>query len=308
LRRFLIDTDTASDDAVALLMALRTEGVKVEAITVVAGNVPLEQGVQNALYTVERSGVDAPVYRGLAKPLLRPLRTARFCHGQDGMGDIGLPLAGRIPAAGNGVDAIIDTIRRFAGQITLVTLGPLTNVAVAVLKEPSIAGMVKECVVMGGIGLGHGNVVPAAEYNIWVDPEAAKIVFAAGFPITMVGWDVSRRYAAFGPEDAEKLRAISPLGEFVVSIQKAMRVFCIEKLKQDGFDLPDPIAMAVALDPNVAVRVERLHVDVETKGELTSGETVVDHLGITGHPPNANVVLDASRERFLSVLHSALRD
>lgn len=307
MRHFLIDTDTASDDAVALLMALRTEGIRVEAITVVAGNVPLEQGVQNALYTVERSGAKAPVYPGLAKPLLRPLRTAQFCHGNDGMGDIGLPLSGRRPASGNGVDAIVDTIRRFPGEITLVTLGPLTNVAVAILKEPSLVGMVKECVVMGGIGLGHGNVVPAAEYNIWVDPEAARIVFNSGLPITMVGWEISRRYAAFNADDAEGLRSVSELGEFVVSIQKAMRVFCIEKLKQDGFDLPDPIAMAVAIDPEVAVRMERLHVDVETKGELTAGETVVDHLGITGEPANANVVLEASRERFLSVLYDSLR-
>ncbi len=307
MRHFLIDTDTASDDAVALLMALRTEGIRVEAITVVAGNVPLEQGVQNALYTVERSGAKAPVYPGLAKPLLRPLRTAQFCHGNDGMGDIGLPLSGRRPASGNGVDAIVDTIRRFPGEITLVTLGPLTNVAVAILKEPALVGMVKECVVMGGIGLGHGNVVPAAEYNIWVDPEAARIVFNSGLPITMVGWEISRRYAAFNADDAEGLRSVSELGEFVVSIQKAMRVFCIEKLKQDGFDLPDPIAMAVAIDPEVAVRMERLHVDVETKGELTAGETVVDHLGITGEPANANVVLEASRERFLSVLYDSLR-
>jgi len=307
LRHFLIDTDTASDDAVALLMALRTEGIRVEAITVVAGNVPLEQGVQNALYTVERSGAKAPVYPGLAKPLLRPLRTAQFCHGNDGMGDIGLPLSGRRPASGNGVDAIVDTIRRFPGEITLVTLGPLTNVAVAILKEPSLVGMVKECVVMGGIGLGHGNVVPAAEYNVWVDPEAARIVFNSGLPITMVGWEISRRYAAFNPDDVEGLRSVSELGEFVVSIQKAMRVFCIEKLKQDGFDLPDPMAMAVAIDPEVAVRMERLHVDVETKGELTAGETVVDHLGITGEPANANVVLEASRERFLSVLYDSLR-
>jgi len=167
--------------------------------------------------------------------------------------------------------------------------------------------MVERSIVMGGIGLGHGNVVPAAEYNIWVDPEAAKVVFDSGFPITMVGWDVSRRYAAFGPDDAGELKRVSKLGEFVVSIQKAMRVFCIEKLKQDGFDLPDPIAMAVALDPDVATRTERLHVDVETKGELTAGETVVDHLGITGEEPNADVVLEASRERFLSVLYAALR-
>ncbi|HHE51849.1 MAG TPA: nucleoside hydrolase, partial [Candidatus Acetothermia bacterium] len=217
MRHFLIDTDTASDDAVALVMALNYPDVQVEAITVVAGNVPLKLGVQNALYTVERCQSDVPVYAGLGKPLLRPLQTAQFIHGQDGMGEIGLPLHGRVPAPGHGIDMIIDTIQRFAGEITLVTLGPLTNIAVALHRDPQIAELVKRCVIMGGIGLGHGNIVPAAEYNIWVDPEAAKIVFESGLPITMVGWDVSQKHATFDDEQAEELRSLSSLGEFCVS-------------------------------------------------------------------------------------------
>jgi len=307
LRRFLIDTDTASDDAVALVMALNRSDVQIEAITVVAGNVPLELGVQNALYTVERCGAQVPVYEGCEKPLLRPLETAQFVHGQDGMGDIGLPLSGRKPADGDGVEVTIDTISHFAGDITLVTLGPLTNVAVALLRDPSIACKVKECVVMGGIGLGHGNVVPAAEYNVWVDPEAAKIVFESGLPIKMVGWDVSQKFATFGAKDAEALRRVSPLGAFCVDIQRCLREFGVNQLKLDGFDLPDPIAMAVALDPEVATMTKRLHVDIETKSELTRGATVVDHLGITGKEPNAEVVLEASRERFLHLLYDAVR-
>src|SRR5689334_6529842 len=188
MRRFLIDTDTASDDAVALVMALHAkdvEEVQVEAITVVAGNVPLEQGVQNALYTVELCKSRVPVYQGMAAPLLRPLQTAQHVHGRDGMGEIGLPLHGRTPATGHAVDIIRETIRRHPHEITLVTLGPLTNVAMALLLEPALAGLVKECVIMGGIGEGYGNVTPVAEYNIWVDPEAAKIVYASGLPITM---------------------------------------------------------------------------------------------------------------------------
>ncbi len=307
MRRFLIDTDTASDDAVALVMALKDPEIQIEAITVVAGNVPLEQGVQNALYTGERCGKQVPVYEGLAKPLLRPLETAQFVHGQDGMGEIGLPLTGRTPADGHAVDVIIDTIRRFAGEITLVTLGPLTNVAVALTRDPSIASMVNECVVMGGIGLGHGNVVPAAEYNIWVDPDAAKIVFESGLPITMVGWDISQRYAAFDETQAEELKSLSPLGEFCVDIQEGLRRFGIEKLDLGGFDLPDPIAMAVAIDPTVATVTKHLHVAIETKSELTRGATVVDHLGITGQEPNARVVLAASRERFLHILYDAVQ-
>lgn len=307
MRRFLIDTDTASDDAVALVMALNHPDVRIEAITVVAGNVSLKQGVQNALYTVERCGKQVPVYEGLEKPLLRPLETAQYVHGQDGMGDIDLPPSGRRPADGHAVNVIIDTIRRFVGEITLVTLGPLTNVAVALLRDPSTASKVEKCVIMGGIGFGHGNVVPAAEYNVWVDPEAAKIVFESDLPIVMVGWDVSQRFATFNDEEAEKIRSVSPLGQFCVDIQRCLREFGMNELKLVGFDLPDPIAMAVALDPKVATVTKRLHVAVETRSELTRGATVVDHLGITGQEPNAEVVLEASRERFLRVLYDAVR-
>ncbi len=307
MRHFVIDTDTASDDAVALVMALQHPEVRVEAITVVGGNVPLSHGVQNALYTVERCGRSTPVYAGIDKPMLRPLQTAQFCHGEDGMGDIGLPLTGRRPADGHGVDVLIETIHRFAGQITLVTLGPLTNVAVAMLRDPSIAQAIDRCVIMGGIGFGYGNIVPAAEYNIWVDPAAAKIVFESGMPIQMVGWDVSHKYATFTSEQADDLYAMSDLAAFCVDIQKALRAFGISYLKQDGFDLPDPIAMAVALEPDVATVIKQLRVDIEMQSELTRGATVVDHLRVSGREPNADVVLEASRERFLETLYAAVR-
>lgn len=150
-RHFLIDTDTASDDAVALVMAMRHPGVQIEAITVVAGNVPLDQAIQNALYTVELCQQAIPVYRGMPGPLTRPLETAQFVHGQDGMGDIGLPLTGRQPAAEHAVGVIIETIHRYAGEIILVTLGPLTNIATALRRDPMIANEVKECIIMGGI-------------------------------------------------------------------------------------------------------------------------------------------------------------
>ena len=308
MRHFVIDTDTASDDAVALVMALRHPDVQVEAITVVAGNVPLSHGVQNALYVVERCGKKTPVYAGIDKPMLRPLKTAQFCHGEDGMGDIGLPLKGRSPTDGHAVDVLTETIHRFAGQITLVTLGPLTNIAVALLRDPSLATAVERCVIMGGIGFGYGNIVPAAEYNVWVDPEAARIVFESELPIQMVGWDVSHKHATFTSEQAQALREVSDLAAFCVDIQKALRAFGIGYLKQDGFDLPDPIAMAVALEPDVATVTKRLRVDIETTSELTRGATVVDHLRVSGREPNVDVVLDASRERFLETLYAAVRE
>jgi purine nucleosidase len=308
MRHFLIDTDTASDDAVALVMALNYPDVQVEAITVVSGNVPVDQGVQNALYTVELCGKQVPVYRGLEKPLLRPLETAQHVHGEDGMADIGLSLSGRTPTPGHGATGIIETIHRFAGEITLVTLGPLTNVAHALLQDPSIASEVKECVVMGGIGKGHGNVTPVAEYNFWADPQAAKIVFESGLSIKMVGWDVSYTYATFDPQEANRLRGIgTPVAEFCVDIQGIVNEFALHKTKLDGFDLPDPIAMAVALDPAVASRTEPLFVAIEADSELCRGQTVVDHLAITEQEPNVEVVLEASRDRFLRILYDAVR-
>ena len=307
MRRFLIDTDTASDDAVALVMALKYPEAKIEAITVVAGNVPLEQAVQNALHTVELTGVDVPVYSGLAAPLLRPLETAQNVHGQDGMGDIGLPLYGRTPQPEHATDVIIDTINKHPGEITLVTLGPLTNVAVALLREPAIAGMVRECVIMGGTGQGYGNVTPVAEFNIWADPEAAKIVYESGMPLKMAGWDISYTYATFNPEDTARLRNIgTPLAEFIVDIQGVLTEFAIESSGLAGFDLPDPITMAIALEPEIATVTKRLFVAVETGGEWCRGQTVVDHLGVTGREPNVDVVLEANRERFLAMLHEAV--
>lgn len=307
MRHFLIDTDTASDDAVALVMALKQPEVQVEAITVVAGNVPLEQAVQNALYTVELCDKRVPVYGGLAKPLLRPLETAQFVHGQDGMGDIGLPLKGRLPAAGHAVAAIIETIHRFAGELILVTLGPLTNIAAALLQDPAIAGKVKECIIMGGTGQGYGNVTPVAEYNIWADPEAARIVFHSGLPIKMVGWDISRAYAVFDPEESRRLRSLdTPLAHFCVDIQTVLDKFAREENYLPGFDLPDPITMAIALNPAVATRSRRFFVTVETQSDLCRGQTVVDHLGVTKNKPNVEVVLEASRECFLQLLYGSV--
>jgi purine nucleosidase len=305
--RLLIDTDTGSDDAVALVMALKHPATTVEAVTVVAGNVPLEQGTQNALYTLELCGSDAPVFRGSAAPLLGPLESAQNVHGLDGMGDIGLPLSGREPAPGHAVDVLVERINASPGELTLVTLGPLTNVALALLRDPSIAGKVGHCVMMGGTGRGPGNVTPLAEYNVWADPEAAKVVFESGMPLTMVGWDISHEYAVFGPEDSKRLREVgTPLAEFCVDIQRVLDAWARENTRLAGFDLPDPIAMAVALDPSVATGTRRLFVAVETGGTWGRGQTVVDHLGVTGREPNVEVVTEASRGRFLEILHAAV--
>ena len=304
--RLLIDTDTASDDAVALLMAFRHPGTEVEAVTVGAGNVPLEQAVQNALYTREIAEADGGVYAGRAAPRRGSLRTAQFVHGQDGMGDIGLDLSGRAADEGDAVEVLIDRIRARPGELTLVTLGPLTNVAEAFERAPDLAGKLVRLVMMGGTSDAVGNMSPVAEFNIWVDPEAARIVFASGAPIVMVGWDISRKYAAFSHAEAGELAALGPLGRFSVQIQATLDGFARSHTNLPGFDLPDPIAMAVAIDPETATVTRRLHVDIETAGELTRGQTVIDHLGFTGRAPNAEVVFEASRQRLDRLLKLTL--
>lgn len=307
-RRFIIDTDTASDDAVALLMALRHPDVEVVAITVVAGNVPLATGVQNALFCVEAAGgAPVPVYAGCAAPLVQPLHTAEVVHGSDGMGDIGLRLSGRVPADGHAVDVLVDLVRASEpGELTLVTLGPLTNVAAALVRDPSIASRLREIVMMAGTGDGLGNVTAAAEFNVWVDPEAAAIVYGSGATLTQVGWDISRRFATFDEMAAAELRAVGPLGALAVDIQRVLTAFALRETGLAGFDLPDPIAMAVAIDPSIATVAPLLNVVIELRGEYSRGMTVCDHTGYTRRPRNVTVVLEASRDRFVDQLHALL--
>lgn len=286
-RSFIIDTDTASDDAVALLMALRHPGVRVEAITVVAGNVELEQGLRNALYTVELSGADIPVYRGSAGPLRRDLVVAQFFHGSDGLGDQDYPAPRREAAAGDAVDVLIETIRSNPG-IVLVTLGPLTNVARALARVPDIATQVERCVVMGGAACTIGNVTPAAEYNVWVDPDAARAVFRSVLPIEMVGWELCRGAATLSEEEMDMVRGFgTPVARFAIDCNKSALAAARRQSNEPGLPLPDPVAMAVAIDPSICTRASRHYVDVETDSDLTRGMTVVDQLDIADDERNA---------------------
>lgn len=308
-RPFFIDTDTASDDAVALVMALRHPDVEVVGIGVVAGNVPLDQGVQNALYMVELCGLtgQVPVYEGCARPLVLPLSTAQKVHGMDGMGDIGLDLTGRLPTPGHAVDALLDAADRHAGALTLVTLGPLTNLAVALQRDPSLSRKIGRCVVMGAVADHIGNITPVAEFNMWVDPHAVEVVLASGLPLEFVGWDISRHYAVIEPDLAGELRAMGTrLAEVCIDIQVCVSAFCATETKLSGFDLPDPIAMAYALDPSVATETRRLHCAVETMSELTRGMVVMDVLGLEHAPANALVVTAADHDRFVEMLRSAI--
>jgi purine nucleosidase len=288
-RAFLIDTDTASDDAVALIMALRHPDVDVKAITVVAGNVNLAQATRNALYTMELCGANVPVFMGADRPLVREHEHAEWFHGRDGLGDNFYPEPKAKPQSASAVDGIIQTIRANPG-LTLVTLGPLTNIARALERDPTIAQHVSRCVIMGGNPCCEGNVTPAAEYNIWVDPEAARIVFHSGLPIEMVGWHLCRGDANLLENDIRRIRAIgTPLANFVIDAnRRAMEANRIQT-GEIGIPLPDSTAMAVAIDPTIATQVSEHLVEIETQSDLTRGMTVVDRLNVTRDSRNRAV-------------------
>ncbi len=292
-RRVLIDTDTASDDAVALIMALRSREVQIEAITVVAGNVPVEQGSRNALYTVELCAAKVPVFAGADRPLARQLETADRFHGRDGLGDHGFAPPRRSIEAEHAVDAIIRVVKEVPG-IEIVTLGPLTNLALALTREPGLVANVARCVVMGGAPCCEGNVTPAAEFNIWVDPEAARIVFRSGLPIELIGWQLCRGSAVVNTKEIEELTNLATsFADFAIRCNSAASKAYHRQTGENGIPLPDPVAMGVLLDPSLCLDSTQHYVEIETYSTLTRGMTVVDRLNVAGDPRNREVWSEA---------------
>ena len=292
-RPLLIDTDTASDDAVALIMALRSPAVEVQAITVVAGNVPLEQACSNALYTAELCASNVPVFAGAAAPLVRALQIADWFHGHDGLGDHGYAPSKKSLQPGHAVDAIIRTVRETPG-IEIITLGPLTNLALALTREPSLARNVARCVVMGGAPCCEGNVTPAAEFNIRVDPEAARVVFRSALPIEMVGWQLCRGPAAVDLSDIDRLNKLgTAFADFAVRCNSVAMEAYREQTGEIGISLPDPVAMSILLDQSLCLDSSQHYVEIATGSDLTRGMTVVDRLNVAGNPRNRDVWSDA---------------
>jgi purine nucleosidase len=317
---FLIDTDTASDDAVALIMALRSAQIEVRAITTVAGNVDVQQATRNALYTAELCDSSVPVFAGAERPLKRAHVDASWFHGRDGLGDHGYPPPRRAAEKQSAVNAIVDTIESHPGLV-MVTLGPLTNVALALQNKPGIAAKVSRCVVMGGAPCCEGNVTPAAEYNIWCDPEAARIVMRSGLPIELVGWHLCRGEAVLNPSDIRHVLSFgTPVAKFAIECNSRGQQAFLEQTGQHGISLPDPVAMAVALDASIVTSQSEHFVEVETESELTGGMTVVDRLNVAHNERNREVWASAlagghkakvfwtiDNARWKQALYSALR-
>ena len=302
----VIDTDTASDDAVALAMALRHPGVEVVAITTVAGNCPVEVATSNALYTVELCDADVPVHTGAAGPLVVDAHFATWFHGEDGLGDQGYPPPTREPEATDAPTALVTAIRANPG-CTLVTLGPLTNVVVALRQAPDIVDLVGRCVVMGGTVNAVGNVTPAAEFNLWFDPHAARAVFASGLPIEMAPWELCRGEAGFDREDRQALKGLdTALGHFFVDCNSTAMDAARDQSGTDRMELPDPTAMAIALDREAIVTESSRHyVEVEAESPLTRGMSVVDSLDVTGKPANVEVVRSIDIDCFKKMIFEA---
>jgi inosine-uridine nucleoside N-ribohydrolase len=271
--RVIIDTDPGVDDALALLLAMRSPELKIEAITPVAGNVPLELTLPNALRMVEIAGrTDIPVAAGAKAPLVRRLVTAAYAHGENGLGGAVFPEPKIKPVTEPAAEFIRNVVRKYPGEVTLITLGPMTNIATALTADPELAGLVQSLVMMGG-SLSGGNITPAAEFNVYVDPEAARIVFQSGIPITMVGLDVTRKTSL--TEDHVRMleAAQNPVSQAAAKIARN----AIDHNREQGFlvgpNMHDSLAVAAFLDPSL-LKWKEYYVDVETAGELTAGETL----------------------------------
>jgi inosine-uridine nucleoside N-ribohydrolase len=320
-KRVIIDTDPGTDDAMAIILALNSPELKVEALTVVPGNVDGRQGLENALKIVSLAGrCDVSVAGGAQHPLNQKLITAQFWHGKNGLADVELPPSKCKADLRFGPDLIIEMVHKYPREITLIPVGPLTNIALAVSKDPSIAGLVKNIVIMGGSITG-GNVNGAAEANIYNDPEAAQIVFNAGWMVTMVGSDVGERTLITRKYLAELLASHGPQSDFIAKIAD----FYLTRSEKSGYSgaaMYDPLAVGIALDPTLGT-LKEMHVDVETKGEFTRGETVAnrmgsnennvlhgDHYEIEGAvelKPNARVCVASDADRFLQLFVSRVR-
>ncbi|MEZ5752481.1 MAG: nucleoside hydrolase [Paracoccaceae bacterium] len=303
-RKIIIDTDPGQDDAVAILLALASPELEVLGITCVAGNVPLPLTTKNARVICELAGrPDIKVFAGCDAPLQRKLVTAEHVHGKTGLDGITLPDPVMPLQDQHAVDFIIDTLRAQDG-VTLVPIGPLTNIATALQRAPDIAARIDQIVLMGGAYFEVGNITPAAEFNIYVDPEAAEIVFKSGVPLVVMPLDVTHKALTTRPR-IEAFRALGHVGEVVASWTDFFERFDMEKYGSEGAPLHDPCTIAWLLDPTLFTGRE-INVEIETQSPLTLGMTVADWWRVTGRKHNAFFVGDIDAERFYQMLTERL--
>ncbi|HEV8189909.1 MAG TPA: nucleoside hydrolase [Ktedonobacterales bacterium] len=304
-QRIVLDCDPGHDDAIAILLAAHSPRLKLEAITTVAGNQTVEKTARNALKVCSLAGIrDVPIAAGMDRPLVREQRVAADIHGESGLDGPSLPEPDLELAQIHAVDLLIDLLLRSDGDLILVATGPLTNLATAMRREPRIVPKIQQIVLMGG-AIGLGNTTPAAEFNIYVDPEAAHVVFNCGRPLTMIGLDVTHQAQAT-PEVRKRIRALgSPVAKLV---DELLEFFASTYLDVFGIPSPpvhDPCAVAHVIDATL-LQSKPMRVDIELHGEFTKGRTVCDVYGVTEQPPNADAGLGIDVPRFWDLLIETL--
>jgi purine nucleosidase len=307
-RKVIIDTDCGSDDAVAIAMALNDPSVEILFFVTVCGNVSAEQAAVNTLITIEHADTyEPPVYIGCRKPLLRDLVFAYETHGEDGMGDIGLSVNRLEVAEGNGILKMVEALNEAdEGEIEIIALGPLTNIAVAMMLDPDAMRKVKKISVMGSAGLGYGNVSPVAEFNIWQDAEAAKITLDFGVPLLFVGWDACLGEAMLNKDDIAKIREGSDLGRFAIDCNRQLIELNTQRFGEPVLDMADPAAMAAILYPECIKECDHYYCDVDISQGISYGAVLVDRCHFLGKEPNAEVCSALDGTKFKDYLYRTL--
>lgn len=308
-KKIIIDTDCGSDDAMAIAMALRDERYEILMFSTVAGNVSMRQATLNTLTTIEYAqSYEPPVYCGCSNMLLRDLAFAHETHGRDGMGDIGLVPHRLTASQGNGIIRMLDLLRNSDdGEIDLITLGPLTNIALALRMDEAAMRKIGRLIIMGSAGLGRGNVTPLAEFNIWQDPEAAKIVIESGLPnITLVGWDACLGDCMLNPREIAEIRNSGPLGKFVIDCNRELLQLNIERFGDAYLDMADPSAVAVALSPSCIEECRSYFCEVDVSRGPGYGAVIVDVNNCAGKNPNVAVCSKLNATLYKQYIYSTL--
>jgi purine nucleosidase len=307
MTRIVIDTDPGVDDAHAIMMALAYPESQIDAITTVAGNVPLERTTANALTILDLYERDIPVYSGCSKAILAHDYDASYVHGTDGLGNSNYPPSNRKIEDEHAVNALVRMANDSPGEITLVAIGPLTNVALATRLDPSLPDKYKKLVVMGGAVKAMGNTSNVStEFNLFSDPEAGAVVFDAWNDIALVSWELTMAY----PFSAEQIDTLgskdNPRSDFFKKITQNTIQFIQERLGRKVLFAPDPLAIAVALEPQIVTHSEKHFLQVETAGTHTRGQTTVDWSALSGSDPNVEVILEVDSERLWQLMEAAV--
>lgn len=305
MKKIILDCDPGHDDAIAILLAGLHEKIELVAITTVAGNVEVEKTTRNALQVCEIANLlDVPVAMGMNQPMVRQRKTAPSIHGDSGMEGPILPEPTMSIVDEHAVDLIVRTLLQADEKITLVPTGPLTNIAMAIRREPAILEKIEEIVIMGGGSF--GNWTPAAEFNIYVDAEAAKVVFESGVPITMMGLDVTHQALATKQVSEQMASIGNPVGDFIVELLQFFRKTYLDVFGFDDPPVHDVCCVAYLIDPSIFT-TKLLRVDIETKGEHSYGMTLIDFYGVTGKKPNVNVALQLEQDAFWNLLYQTFK-